>query len=201
MKSGHMDKGTFGEAKAGVTPQGGIISPTLANLTLNGLEKVVEDSIKEKYKLNERGIYVGKKTNTKGNLQYSYISSALAITRFVDDFIIFARSKRMLTECVKPAVEAFLKERGLALSAHKTKMISIGEGEKLNFLGYTFQYIGKLSYKYKLFNDRQETDGIACYPKKAKYESIVDKIKTVFDKSKNMSAYTIIAKLNPIIRG
>lgn len=201
LKSGHMDQGTFVEAKTGGTPQGGIISPTLANLTLNGLERAVEDSIKGKYHLKQRGIYIGKRNNSKGNMQYSYLSSNLSITRFVDDFIIFARSKRMLVECVKPAVEAFLNERGLSLSTQKTKIISIEKGEKLNFLGYTFQYFGKLSYKYKLFHERQELDGIACYPQKAKYESIVNRIKSVFDESKNLSAYTIIAKLNPMIRG
>jgi hypothetical protein len=52
-----------------------------------------------------------------------------------------------------------------------------------------------------LFNDRQGKEAIVCYPQKKKVEGIIKKTKTIFEASYNLTAYTLIAKLNPIIRG
>jgi len=189
------------EASEGGTPQGGIISLTLVNMTLNGLEKAVLESIKGEYKVRERGIYIGKIKDPKGKVQSGFISTHLSIVRFADDFIILARSRRMIEQSIRPCVEKFLEERGLKLSVEKTKILSIGSGDKLNFLGYTFQYQEKFSYKYKLFHDRQEKGGITCYPQKSKYKEIINRITKIFSQSRNLSAYSLIAKVNPVIRG
>ena len=69
------------------TPQGGIISPTLANMTLDGLEEVVRSAVPHRKRVN--------------------------FIRYADDFIVTGKSKRLLEERIKPAVEKFLGERGL----------------------------------------------------------------------------------------
>jgi hypothetical protein len=83
----------------------------------------------------------------------------------------------------------------------KTKIINIREGEKLNFLGYTFQQFKQISPKYKLFHDRQGMDAIACFPQKTKSAEIANKLRDIFENSYNLSAYSLIARVNPVVRG
>lgn len=98
------------------TPQGGIISPTLANLTLDGLENVVRSAVPYRSRVN--------------------------FVRYADDFIVTGKSKRLLETYVKPAVEVFLAERGLSLSEEKTLITHITDG--FTFLGQTFRKTGNV---------------------------------------------------------
>lgn len=100
----HSDRGT---------PQGGVISPTLANLTLNGLEKEVEEAVNKDYKVGKRGIYIGKVKGSDGKIRYERVSTNLFTVRFADDVIILAKSKRMIEKSIKPCVNKFLARRGL----------------------------------------------------------------------------------------
>ncbi len=110
------------------TPQGGIISPTLANMTLDGLETI----LKEKY----------SKRYLKGQTYYPQVH----LVRYADDFIITGKSKEMLQEEILPIIREFLQVRGLTLSEEKTKITHIDEG--FDFLGYNIRkYSGKLLIK------------------------------------------------------
>lgn len=201
LKVGYVHKEEWISATDSGTPQGGIISPTLANFTLNGMEGAVEKAVQVAYNVKKRGIYIGKPSNQERKALWGYVSTNLFTVRFADDFIILARSKRMIEDVIKPCVESFLKERGLWLSEEKTKIISIREGEKLDFLGYTFQYITKVLPKYKLFHDRQGKEAITTYPQKDKYKKVSEKLRKIFEKSYNLSSYSLIAEINPIVRG
>ena len=118
LKSGVIDKKKFYSVNKG-TPQGGIISPTLANLALNGMEHLFKD-ISRKYKVH--------------------------IIVYADDFVITAKSKEILQELVKPKIEAFLKKRGLQLSQEKTSTTHIDKG--FDFLGFNIRkYREKLLIK------------------------------------------------------
>jgi RNA-directed DNA polymerase len=120
LKSGYMLSATFHETHSG-TPQGGIISPLLCNVTLDGLQElVIKGRNKKRRKLN--------------------------IIRYADDFIITGASPEILLEEIKPDVERFLAVRGLTLSEEKTKLSPIDEG--FNFLGFNFRkYKQKLLVK------------------------------------------------------
>lgn len=113
LKAGFMESNQLHPTGAG-TPQGGIISPVLANLALDGLDDVLESHFGRK---NTRASY-----KTKVN----YV-------RYADDFIITGISKELLEFEVRPIVEAFMAERGLSLSPEKTVITHISEG--FNFLG------------------------------------------------------------------
>lgn len=118
LKAGYIENQAFMPTDEG-TPQGGIISPTLANMTLDGLESVVYQAAYPRY-LNK--IYV---------------------VRYADDFVIMAESKDLLEEKVKPVIEQFLRERGLELSSEKTRISHIDAG--FDFLGFNVRrYNGKL---------------------------------------------------------
>jgi RNA-directed DNA polymerase len=125
LQAGFIDEGTLFATEAG-TPQGGIISPVLANMTLDGLEAAVDASVgpteraRRKFKVN--------------------------VTRYADDFIVTGISKEILEQNVLPAVRQFMATRGLELSEEKTRITHIAEG--FDFLGQNVRkYDGKLLIK------------------------------------------------------
>ena len=128
LKAGYVEKRILFPTEEG-TPQGGIVSPTLANMTLDGLQPLLAKHFpREKWK-------DGKKWSPKVNL-----------VRYADDFIITGDSKELLENEVRPLVEQFLKERGLTLSPDKTRITHIDEG--FDFLGQNLRkYDGKLLIK------------------------------------------------------
>jgi RNA-directed DNA polymerase len=127
LKAGLIYKGQLQATEAG-TPQGGIISPTLANMTLNGLERELIAHLGAKFG-------IGKAKKLKVN-----------VVRYADDFVITGDSKEMLEQEVRPWIEAFLETRGLQLSEEKTRIVHIDEG--FDFLGWNFRkYSGTLLIK------------------------------------------------------
>jgi RNA-directed DNA polymerase len=129
LSAGFSYKGKLFSTDAG-TPQGGIISPILANMTLDGLEQ----TIKEKYW-----------SSSTGRISRNYNKLKVNFIRYADDFIVTAKSKEVASE-IKEIIEEFLKERGLTLSQEKTRITHINEG--FDFLGWNFRkYNGKLLIK------------------------------------------------------
>jgi RNA-directed DNA polymerase len=125
LKSGFVEKGIWFPTQAG-TPQGGIASPTLANMVLDGMEL-------------ELATHFGTKTSKKrwkGKVNF---------IRYADDFVITGATKETL-EKAKLIIGDFLKDRGLSLSEEKTKIVHIDEG--FDFLGWNVRkYGGKLLIK------------------------------------------------------
>jgi len=196
LKAGAIYLGKYLPTDTG-TPQGGIISPTLANFTLNGLEKAVYDSILSLTRSKERRIVIKYRDGTK-----TRIATNLQVIRFADDFVILARSKHLLEKYVKPAVEDYLIERGLHLSAEKTTLLTLSQPKSvLNFLGYTFQYQSKWRHDRAMVYRHSDQSAIAMYPNKKKVSGIILKLREIFRKSSNLTAYELISILNPIIRG
>ncbi|MBA5604435.1 group II intron reverse transcriptase/maturase [Duganella sp. FT3S] len=127
LKSGLIYQGQFQETTAG-TPQGGIISPTLANVALNGLESGLAGYLCSKF---------GSKKAIKLKVN---------VVRYADDFVITGTSQDVLENEVRPWVVAFLAVRGLQLSPEKTRITHIDQG--FDFLGWNFRkYQGTLLIK------------------------------------------------------
>ena len=116
LRAGFVEMGRLFPTQAG-TPQGGIISPLLANLALDGLQ----DELASLFRT------VREARVAKVNL-----------VRYADDFIITGSSKELLENEVKPLVERFLAARGLVLSEKKTKVTHVAEG--FDFLGWNVRY-------------------------------------------------------------
>ncbi len=126
LKAGYIYQNELFPTYAG-TPQGGIISPTLANMTLDKLQAKLEAKF-------------GRKNSRKAS------ENQVNLVRYADDFIITGKSKEMLANEVRPLVEEFLKEKGLTLSEEKTRITHIEEG--FDFLGWNIRkYDGKLLTK------------------------------------------------------
>lgn len=197
LKTGCIHNGVFEYQKVlSGTLQAGIISPTLTNMTLNGIEKVVIQSIKSITTSKAIRYTVRDK---KGQLKW--YSLFIKCIRFANDFVILARSKHVIQDLIKPQVTKFLLQRGLSLSEEKTKMFCIKD-QQLDYLGFTFKYRNHWKIKYGMIKAHLgEKEGIALYPSKASLFKIMSKLKNIFKNSTNDSSYTLIAKLNPIIRG
>ncbi|MCP3923948.1 MAG: group II intron reverse transcriptase/maturase, partial [Desulfobacterales bacterium] len=128
LKCGFEEDGNLYPTGKG-TPQGGVASPTLANMVLDGLEDVAKSSAPYRPTCN--------KVRTR---------SKINVIRYADDFLITANSKEILENMVKPAVISFLHERGLKLSEEKTKITHISNG--FDFLGQNVRkYNSKLIIK------------------------------------------------------
>ena len=122
LKAGYIESSVLFPTKEG-TPQGGVISPTLANLTLNGLEKFLRENFKPGQGISINGNRVRK-------------STCINVVRYADDLIITGRSQRQL-ERVKTVIGDFLKPRGLIINDDKTSIRHINEG--FDFLGWNFR--------------------------------------------------------------
>jgi RNA-directed DNA polymerase len=121
LKAGYVEMYRLHATEEG-TPQGGVISPTLANMALDGLERLLQQ-------------HFGRRNSNKVNL-----------IRYADDFIISGCSQELLETAVRPLVEGFLAERGLRLSSEKTRTTHVEEG--FDFLGqHVRKFKGKLIIK------------------------------------------------------
>lgn len=196
LKAKIFDQGTYTDPHSG-TPQGGIISPTLANFTLNGLEQVVNKSIYPLTKSKEQRMSIRSRDGRTRR-----ISIGTVCIRYADDFIVITRSKNILDRYIQPAIESFLKERGLWLSPQKTKQLQLANpNSQLDFLGYTFKYAKKWSPKRSMLWTKKAQGAIALYPNKDRLISFLKEIKKIVYEAQNLSAVELISLLNPKIRG
>jgi len=126
LKAGYVDNNTFHAQKSG-TPQGGIISPLLANIALHGMEETLG------MKYNSQGRSIGKRI----------------VVRYADDFVILCESKED-AEQSQDVISEWLTLRGLKISEEKTHIVHITEG--FNFLGFNVrQYkVNNTKTGYKL---------------------------------------------------
>lgn len=147
LKAGFISQEVFHPTDSG-TPQGGIISPLLANMTLDGLGRLLS----ERYPMKISSRKPAHKVN---------------LIRYADDFVVTARTKEMLEKEILPIIEGFLNERGLRLSKEKTRITHINEG--FDFLGQSVRkYCGRLFIKPSKENVRKFLEFIRKFVKQNK---------------------------------
>ena len=129
LKAGFMDEGVLHPTEEG-TPQGGIISPVLANMALDGLEQELRANFPPRQRVKRR----------------AGIMPMVHLVRYADDFIITGSNRELLEKEVLPVVRNFMTRRGLELSPEKTRITHIESG--FDFLGQNVRkYKGKLVIK------------------------------------------------------
>lgn len=157
LAAGYMEEGILYPMEAG-TPQSGIASPILANMALDGLEQVARSAASSNQKVH--------------------------VVKYADDFIITGVSREVLVEKVKPAVEAFLRARGLELSSEKTTITHIDDG--FDFLGFNVRkYAGKLLIK----------------PAKVSVKTFLGEIRRLIKSNRAAKTEQLVRQLNRKIRG
>ena len=172
LKSGYMDKHVLHETTEG-TPQGGIISPALANCALDGLERLLQEKFPQQKRLKSLG---GK-------------TASVNFIRYADDFVITSKSKEILEGEIKPLVEQFLQQRGLELSPKKTVLTHVEKG--FDFLGQNVRRYptGKLLIKPSKTNVKAFLDGIRQTIRNARGMSAADLIDLLNPKIRGWANY------------
>lgn len=170
LKSGYVFNGELFPTDEG-TPQGGIISPTLANMTLDGLQSLVKKAVKGYWKPDPNG--------------RKWIKPKINLVRYADDFIVTAKDKETIEQIILPLVRQFMEERGLMLSEEKTKITHISEG--FDFLGFNIRKYsnGKLLTK----------------PSKDAMKSFCEKVRVKIKGNKSARASSMVRMLNHMIPG
>ena len=168
------------------TPQGGVISPLLANIALYGLEKAVKDNyVSNLY--TEFG-QVGKKSKASP-VPIADRYNQINVIRYADSFVIIHPSKDVIRLTEKFVSTWLLENAGIELSKEKTSIVSSTNG--FNFLGFTIITVNagsKLDPKWKAH---------VHVSKKAK-ERLINKVRQVLS-HKSWSQEQIINRLNPIV--
>jgi RNA-directed DNA polymerase len=147
LKAGVVELGKHDDSLAG-TPQGGVISPLLANIALDGIERLFEGE-----KKTGQPKLPSKKTGMNRGIQ---------LIRYADDFVVFCPSREVAEQYVRPELERFLATRGLRLSDAKTKIAHIDDG--FDFLGFSIRHqSGKVIIKPQKEKVRKHVRAISEY--------------------------------------
>lgn len=174
LKAGYVEAEMFHETSSG-TPQGGIVSPLLLNVALNGLEELLATHRKVK-----EYIYTqpnGRQKVSRRELRcYGFI-------RYADDIRVTAETKEDI-EAIVPTIEEWLQQRGLELNKEKTNIVHVKDG--VNFLG---------------FHIRQFNGSCYILPQKEKVHSFLAGIRKWLKANVGAKPETVIYTLNPILRG
>ncbi|AMW30968.1 group II intron reverse transcriptase [Limnospira platensis] len=184
LKAGVLDNGVFEDTKTG-TPQGGVISPILANIALLGMGRLIG------------------KMYPKNNKPYT-----MAI-RYADDFVVISKDLGIIEQC-KTAISEWLKPIGLEIKPEKTRICntlkSIEYNGKTEEPGFDF-----LGFKIRQYPVGKYRTGMTPHGKPLGHKTHIkpsqkavahtEAIKGVIKQYKTAPQSALINKLNPIIRG
>lgn len=184
VKAGDMEEGLFHDTATG-TPQGGVVSPLLANSALHGMEEALtvygtlkngQPSITtEGVKYDYRGQHIGKR----------------AVVRDADDFVCCCESKEEAEKAVALLTE-WLKESGLTLSPEKTKIVHLTEG--CRFLGCNMKH-------YEAPQTAKTQWKLLIKPRSASVQKIRNTLREEWQALHGQNVSAAIRRLNPIVRG
>ena len=198
LKSGVIDNNTFLETEEG-TPQGGVISPLLANIALHGLENYLNEFAKT-IDLKRPGLRCQESRQTK--------VKSLNFIRYADDFVLMHKDKKVILDG-KKVIEEWLSKIGLELKPSKTRIAHTLLSEEsedglagFDFLGFHIQSF-KVGYHSSIRLSTGKRPGIRTLiiPTKEAYKKHQKKLSETIKNKKIKGQAELIGKLNPIIRG
>jgi RNA-directed DNA polymerase len=170
LKAGYVEAGHLHSTQTG-TPQGGVISPLLLNIALHGMEV----ALGVKYKKRQQG---------------EAVISNRAVVRYADDFVVFCETQEDALICADILMK-WLQERGLSLSAEKTRVAHLSEG--FDFLGFNIR-------QYKSANSRTGWK-LFIKPSENSVKKLQEKLKAHWLSMLGKNVCAVVETLNPIIRG
>ena len=198
LKSGVIDDNTFLETEEG-TPQGGVVSPLLANIALHGLEN----------HLNEFAKTIDmRRPDGRRQEGWQMKVQSLNFVRYADDFVLMHRDKKVILDG-KKVIEKWLSKIGLELKPSKTRIAHTLLPEEsedgkagFDFLGFHIRTF-KVGYHSSLRLSTGKRPGIRTLitPTKEAYKKHQKKLRDTIKNKKIEGQAELIGKLNPIIRG
>lgn len=179
LKTGVLaEDGVTRDTKMG-TPQGGILSPLLANIALS----VLDDHFADAWQREMSTRHGRERRRRQGHATYRLV-------RYADDFVVMVAGTKAHAEGLRSEVAAVLSTMGLRLSEEKTMIVDIDEG--FDFLGFRIQ--------------RQTQQGsnkryVYTWPAKKALASITAKVKTITKQGTNQPLSAVLRQLNGVLRG
>jgi RNA-directed DNA polymerase len=161
------------------TPQGGILSPLLANIALS----VLDEHFAEKWAA--LGPDWTRIKHRRGG------GPVMKLIRYADDFVVLVGGRREHAEALWDGVAAVLAPMGLRLSVEKSRVCHIDEG--FDFLGWRIQR--------RVWAARTGKRAVYTYPSKKALASIVDKVRTLTRRARHRTLADLLRRLNPVLRG
>jgi len=203
LKAGILDADTFSESELG-TPQGGVLSPLLANIALHGLEDHLKKWISDK----------PIKSRTGAKIKPVRRAMSIHVIRYADDFVVMHSDKDIILGA-KDEVQKFLSTVGLELSASKTRLthtlklnpddtVEQGFDGKVgfNFLGFTFKQFETRHRSAKATTGELLGYKTLVFPSEKSVNKYQEKLHNlVLQQGKQLNQIALIKKLNPLIRG
>ncbi|MGC1307840.1 MAG: group II intron reverse transcriptase/maturase [Phormidesmis sp.] len=194
LKAGVMDGKTLFPTNEG-TPQGGVISPLLANIALHGMEEHIK-SLARQFDM----------PRANGNQQSITVKrQSVAVIRYADDFVIFHKDIEVIKRC-KAEIEEWLADMDLALKPSKTRLT-----HTLNAYNDEAPGFDSLGFHVRQFSTGKHSSGRGSHgllgfktkfsPSKKSLKAHYRKIATIFEASYGSRQEVLIRRLNPVIRG
>jgi RNA-directed DNA polymerase len=194
LKAGILDGDQLFPSEEG-TPQGGTISPLLANIALHGLEQLVEQRFPTRSEC-ARG---------RGKSNTVIVFRTPLVVRYADDFVVLHTDEDVVRQCQQVIAE-WLKGMGLELKPSKTRightLHRVDGRAGFDFLGFAVRQFPVGNTKSGR-NTKKELLGFKTIirPSKASVNRHVDRIREIIDRLKNAPQEALIGALNPVIRG
>lgn len=161
------------------TPQGGILSPLLANIALS----VLDEHFAAKWEALGPEWTRAKHRRAGG--------AAMKLVRYADDFVVLIHGRRADAEALWDEVGAVLAPMGLRLSVEKTRICHIDEG--FDFLGWRIQR--------RDWRGRTGKKAVYTYPSKKSLASVMGKVRTLTRRAKHRTLADLLRRVNPVLRG
>lgn len=171
LEAGYVENNVFHNTRTG-TPQGGIISPLLANIALHGME----EALNIKYK-----------RVTRGNRHYYSNNSKYVVIQYADDFVVLCKTLED-AKAVYELLNDYLQEGGLTLAPDKTRITNLYDG--FDFVGYNIR-----CYK------SQDRDRVLIRASKDSIKSFMSKAKDIIRNCYPWNIEESITRLNYLING
>lgn len=179
LRAGVLSEEGFHRETTTGTPQGGILSPLLANIALSALDE---------HFARKWAVLGPEWTRAKHRRAGGPV---MKLVRYADDFVVMIGGRREHAEALWGEVAAVLAPMGLRLSVEKTRVCHIDEG--FDFLGWHIQR--------RAWRSRTGKRAVYTYPSKKALASIVDKVRTLTRREKHRTLADLLRWLNPVLRG
>jgi RNA-directed DNA polymerase len=178
LKAGVLTEDGRNRATITGTPQGGILSPVLANVALSALDEHFAEAWNAMGDSNDRAY-----RRRKGLATYRLV-------RYADDFVVLVAGTQTDAEMLRDEVAWVLAPMGLRLSEEKTRVVHIDEG--VDFLGWRIQ--------------RQQKRGttkcyVYTYPSKKALLAVCDRVRTLTRRSQHLTLAALLDRINAVLRG
>jgi RNA-directed DNA polymerase len=196
LKSGVVDAGAFTATSEG-TPQGGVISPLLANIALHG----IEEKIKQEF---PRMSYTGRETwfHKRG-----FAFKSPNIVRYADDFVILHEDIAVVQRC-REIISEWLSGIGLKLKLEKTRLAHTLNPELsedgfagFDFLGHHIQQYPAGKYRSIKSEGKALGFNTLITPSKKSSKVHLEEVGRIITKHRSSPQAALIKNLNPVIRG